>query len=194
MIRASFALLLTVLLSADVLERPNRIDGYGKVRFGMNAGDAVRMLGSQAVLEEVCGGRQAVTFSGRDGSHTYTAMAHVKHSRVVDVQLYVRSHRTADTRTQCLIHFNKLLALQQTRYRGYELLIKDPQSGWTREKIARLRFPDSSVVEVRSRYWPAGGTCYTYVTHLPPPDVTVVSRQQKQFPLPNQLTLITALQ
>ncbi|MFQ5937524.1 MAG: hypothetical protein ACE5LB_14065 [Acidiferrobacterales bacterium] len=170
------SLLLILPMAADVPERPARTDGYGPVRFGMRAEHVLRLLGAPAVLEEVCGGRRAVTFGGRDGARVYTAMAHVEHGRVVDIELFVHGRDATDTREQCLSDFDRVLALQQTRYRGYELLIEGGGSGWTREKSARLRFADGSAVSVRSKYWVAGGTCYTYVTHLPPAGVQIASR------------------
>ncbi|MFQ5551918.1 MAG: hypothetical protein ACE5FJ_11850 [Gemmatimonadales bacterium] len=165
MLRACLSLLLILPMAADVPERPARTDGYGPVRFGMRAEHVLRLLGPPAILEEVCGGRRAVTFGGRDGARAYTAMAHVEHGR-----------DATDTREQCLSDFDWVLALQQTRYRGYELLIEGSGSGWTREKNARLRFADGSAVSVRSKYWVAGGTCYTYVTYLPPAGVQIASR------------------
>ena len=168
MYRGILALLMALLMTADEQRPADRVSGFRGITFGSASYKALVAVGADAGLAVLCGPHEAVIFRDRHLDFDVAVKAYLVADRVADIELLLEDGRVQSNRAQCLAIFDSVLTSESQNYRSYEFTQADKTHGWVASRTAELRFTDSSSIEIRSKYWPAGGTCYTYVTYRPP--------------------------
>lgn len=156
-------LLIAVTAHADVAAPALQRDGWSGIRLGMSPEDALAAGGPGALSGQGCDGRDHVTLETRLGDRPVTVMAALEKGRIAEVELFLEAPTQADGRPACLALLDGFAAPFRAAF-GRSLAVEEPP-GPTRDRVERLRPGAGAVLELRSRYFPNGGTCYTSATY-----------------------------
>jgi hypothetical protein len=158
---------LPVTAHADVAAPALQRDGWGGIRLGMMPEAALAAAGPGALAGQGCDGRDHVTLETRLGDQPVSVMAALEKGRIAEVELFLEAPTQTGGRAACLALLDGFAAPFRAAF-GRPLGVEEPP-GPTRDRVERLRPGANTLLELRSRYFPNGGTCYTTATYRPAP-------------------------